>query len=198
MFESILSLNEKPHCLFTPIRRIAAAVVFAVVLTGYNMQGASTTTVTSEKISTGTRKRSREPVNCTFPRSHQPLKSLQPFRHLPLPPPPSSLFLPPTRPRTISLARVHLLSASLPWHYNPLHPPALLPLHYVIMIIAHRGLRKLNFPFCSVIPAVSFLFFPSPQFLCRHHVCRPDTWSNISLMFAGVSLHPFPLKIERH
>lgn len=88
------------------------------------------------------------------------LKSLQPFRHLPLL---LMLILPPTRSWTFPLSKVRLLSASLHWHYNP--PLSLLPLHYVIMIIAHRGLRKLNFPFCSgsFIPPVSLCATsPSP------------------------------------
>lgn len=75
----------------------------------------------------------------------------------------------PTPPHTISRSEVHLLSASLPWHFTPpthirMLPPhhSLLPLHYVIMIIAHRGLRKLNFPFCSgsFIPPVSLCAAP--------------------------------------
>lgn len=80
-------------------------------------------------------------------------------------------------------------------------PSSLLPLHYVIMIIAHRGLRKLNFPFRSgsFIPAVSLCATPHhhPTILCRPGVCRFGLLIKYILNVCLRVFRPFPPKIEK-
>lgn len=99
-------------------------------------------------------------------------KSLQPFRHLPLP----SVLRPPT---TDVFSQQKFASFLL--RFTDITTPSLLsrlPLHYVIMIIAHRGLRKLNCLFRSCF------LYPTSFSLCRlpiaHHSLQawsPAAWT---------------------
>lgn len=127
---------------------------------------------------------------------HWPLKAFN-LSTYSLPPPSSH------RPSTDIFSQQKFVSFLL--RFTDITTPSLLsrlPLHYVIMIIAHRGLRKLNCLFCSgsFIPPVSLCATsPSPTILCRHGALLPGHLMEYILhvfLCVCVSLDHFLLKIE--
>lgn len=82
---------------------------------------------------------------------------------------------------------------------TPQPPPSLLPLHYVIMIIAHRGLRKLNFPFRSgsfMLPVSLCAASPSPHDSLQAWTLLLGHLIKYTLNVCMCVFGPFPLKIE--